>query len=113
MHEVSLCRGMVGLIEDERRRQGFAKVRKIVLEIGMLGHVEPEAMLFCFEAVSRGTVAEGARLVVERVAGAGWCDDCRATVPLAERFAACPFCGGHDVRMTAGDELRVRELEVE
>ena len=62
MHEVSLCRGVLDVVEDERRRQDFAKVRKIVLEIGVLGHVEPEAMLFCFDAVSRGTVAEGATI---------------------------------------------------
>jgi hydrogenase nickel incorporation protein HypA/HybF len=113
MHEMSLCEGVVGLVEDEARKGGFSKVRSIVLEIGMLGHVEPEAMTFCFDAVSRGTVAEGARLVIERPPGAGWCLDCAKTVPLAERFGACPECGRHHVQMTAGDELRVRELEVE
>ena len=90
-----------------------AAPRPIVLEIGLLGHVEPEAMAFCFEAVSRGTLAEGARLDIIRVAGQGWCLDCGKTVPLAERFGACPECGQHHVQMTAGDELRVRELEVE
>ena len=35
------------------------------------------------------------------------------TVPLEERFAACPLCGSAPVRMTAGDELRVAEMEVE
>lgn len=70
-------------------------------------------MLFCFDAVSRGTIAEGARLVIERTPGAGWCLDCGKTVPLKERFGACPDCGQHHVQMTSGDELRVRELEVE
>jgi hydrogenase nickel incorporation protein HypA/HybF len=113
MHEMSLCEGVVGLVEDEARKSAFTKVRSIVLEIGVLGHVEPEAMLFCFDAVSRGTIAEGAKLVIERLPGAGWCLDCEKTVPLAERFGACPECGRHHVQMTSGDELRVRELEVE
>jgi len=113
MHEMALCEGVVGLIEDEAARQAFRRVRTIVLEIGVLGHVAPEAMEFCFEAVSRGTLAEGATLVIERTPGAGWCLDCEKTVPLAERFGACPECGRHHVQMTAGDELRVRELEVE
>jgi hydrogenase nickel incorporation protein HypA/HybF len=79
----------------------------------MLGHVEPEAMLFCFEAMSRGTIADGARLIVERIPGAGWCAACEKTVALEDRFGACPHCGQLRVRMTSGDELRVREMEVE
>ena len=112
MHEMSLCEGVVELVEEEARKGGFSRVRAVVLELGVLGHVEPEAMLFCFEAVSRGTIAEGARLEIERIAGAGWCLDCGRTVPLRERFGACPDCGRHHVQMTAGDELRVKELEV-
>lgn len=112
MHEMALAEGVVDLVAEEARRQGFTHIKAIVLEIGMLSHVAPEAMLFCFDAVSRDTIAEGATLIIERVAGAGWCLDCAKTVPLKERFGACPECGRHHVQMTAGDEMKVRELEV-
>ena len=59
-----------------------------------------------------GTAAEGAALDIEDVEGAGWCPDCGKTVPLDERFGPCPECGGYKVRMTAGDEMKIRELEV-
>ncbi|RAI43095.1 hydrogenase maturation nickel metallochaperone HypA [Rhodoplanes roseus] len=113
MHEMSLSAGVIALVEDAARRERFSHARVVVLELGELGHVEPEAMLFCFDAVSRGTVAEGARLDIVRVPGAGWCLDCAKTVALTERFGACPDCGRRHVQMTAGDELRVRELEVD
>ena len=113
MHEMSLCEGVIELVEEEARKGGFAKVRTVVLELGALGSVEPDAMEFCFDAVSRGTVADGARLVIETVPGAGWCLDCAKTVPIEERFGACPECGQYHVQMTAGAELRVKELEVE
>lgn len=113
MHEVSLCEGVVGLIEDEAARQRFRRVKSIVLEIGELSHVEGQAMEFCFDAVSHGTVAEGARLDIVTVAGVGWCPDCQASLPMIERYGACPRCGGSRLRITAGDELRVLEMEVE
>lgn len=113
MHEVALCQGVIGLIEDAASRHAFTRVRAVVLEIGLLGHVAPEAMAFCFDAVSRGTRAEGARLVIERIAGAGTCPDCRQTVRMVDRFAACPQCGGRRVQLTQGEEMRVREMEVE
>jgi hydrogenase nickel incorporation protein HypA/HybF len=113
MHEMSLVESVVALVEDERRKQDFARVRVIRLKLGALGHAEPEALRFCFDAVASGTIAEGARLEIETVPGEGWCSRCRCIVPLVERFAACPACGSAEVRMTAGDELRLAEMEVD
>jgi len=113
MHEMALCESVLGLIEEAARRERFSRVRTVVLALGALGHVAPEAMAFCFEAVSRGTIAEGATLKIERIPGRGWCPDCAREVPLDERFAACPECGGGHVTMTGGDDMRLRELEVE
>lgn len=113
MHEMALSESVIEIIDDAARRQGFARVTVVVLEIGALSHVEPQAMQFCFEAVSRDSRAAGARLEIIRTPGRGWCLDCAATVALSERFGPCPTCGAHHVQMTAGDELRVKELEVE
>jgi hydrogenase nickel incorporation protein HypA/HybF len=113
VHEISLVESIVELIEEERRKHVFSRVCMIRLSIGALGHAEPEALRFCFDAVTTGTIVHGARLEIETVAGEGWCYGCRQTVPIEERFAACPVCGIAQVRMTAGDELRVTEMEVE
>ncbi len=113
MHEVSLVENIVALIEDERRKQDFIRVRIIRLQLGTLGHAEPEALRFCFDAVTRGTIAEGARLEIEMVAGQGWCSLCRCTIELDDWFAACPSCGSAGLRVTGGGELRLAELEVE
>lgn len=113
MHEMSLCQGIVGIIEDAAERQTFARVRSVTLELGRLGHVLPQAMLFCFEAASRGTLADGAELVIRLTDGAAWCFDCEATVPLDSRLSPCPTCGGGRLQVTAGEELRVAEIEVD
>ena len=112
MHEMSLTESVVDILREEATRQGFSRVRTVWLEIGVLSGVEPEAMEFCFDVVTRGTLAEGAQLEIVRMPGRGWCPNCEKTVALAERFGTCPECGGYRVRMTGGDEMRVRELEV-
>jgi hydrogenase nickel incorporation protein HypA/HybF len=112
MHEISLLESVVAIVEDERRKQGFSLVRTIRLTVGVLGHAEPDALRFCFDAVARGTIADGARLEIEMVPGEGLCSVCQQIVPIEDQFADCPLCGAN-VRMTAGDELRVSELEVE
>ncbi|HOG03851.1 MAG TPA: hydrogenase maturation nickel metallochaperone HypA [Accumulibacter sp.] len=113
MHEMSLAMGVLQIVEDAARAQRFRRVRSVLLEIGELSMVEAEAMRFCFDAVSRGTLAEGAALNVVEVAGQGLCFNCNMTVPLAALYDPCPACGGHPVQATGGTEMRVKELEVE
>ncbi len=113
MHEIALTESIVEIVAEEARRQGANRVRVVRLQVGAMAHVEPEALRFCFDAVSRGTVAEGAQLDIRRPPGEGWCLDCGKIVPLEERFGACPKCGRRHVQMTSGDELRIEELEVD
>ena len=112
MHEMALTESLIALVEDAARETGFSRAAAVVVEIGALSHVDPAAIRFCFEAVSRGTIAEGARLDLRHIPGAGWCLDCGKIVPLAERFGACPECGCAHVQMTEGDELRLKEVEI-
>jgi hydrogenase nickel incorporation protein HypA/HybF len=112
VHEMALMESVVEIALEEMTKAGASKLRRIALDIGRLSAVEPEAMRFCFAAVAAGTRAEGAELTIETVEGAGWCRDCGREVALAERFGACPECGGFGVQMTRGGEMRIRELEV-
>lgn len=113
MHEFALAESIVEIVSEEAHKQGFRAVRVLRLQIGALANVEPEALQFCFDAVSSGTVAEGAALDILRTPAQGWCRDCCKTVSLEERFGPCPECGRTYVEMTSGDELRLAELEVE
>ena len=112
MHEMSLAEGVLELIEDAARRQEFSKVKTVWLEIGQLACLEVEAMRFCFEAATRGSVAEGAQLEILTTPGSGWCMQCSATVALPEVCSACPQCGTYQVRVTGGTQMRIKELEV-
>jgi hydrogenase nickel incorporation protein HypA/HybF len=113
MHEMSLAEGVLQLVEDTARRERAHKVKLVVLEIGRLSSVEPEALKFCFEAVTHGSIAHGAALEIVAVPGAGWCMPCAATVNMDELYGACPQCGSHQVQPTSGTEMRVKEIEIE
>jgi hydrogenase nickel incorporation protein HypA/HybF len=113
MHEMSLAEGVLQLVEDTARREQAQRVKLVVLEIGRMSSVEPEALKFCFEAVTRGSLAENAALEIVDVPGAGWCMRCAATVPMEELYGACPQCGSHQVQATGGTEMRVKEIEIE
>jgi hydrogenase nickel incorporation protein HypA/HybF len=55
-----------------------------------------------------GTIAEGARLIVEEVAAAVWCPACDAAQPIDEYFAlVCPVCGTPTANLVSGREFEV------
>lgn len=112
MHEMALAEGVLQVIEDAARTQDFSRVTAVWLEIGELSGVEVEAMKFCFDAVVRDSIADGARLEIVATPGSGWCMECSMAVPMAEVFGECPQCGGHQMQVTGGTEMRVKELEV-
>lgn len=113
MHEMSLAESVLQIIEQAGREQGFTAVKTVWLEIGQLACVEPSAMRFCFDAVMRGSIADQARLEINEIAGQGWCARCARDVPLASLHEGCPYCGKYQLRVTGGDAMRVKELEVE
>ncbi len=113
MHEMSLAESILEIVEDTARKQGFARVKEVRLEIGALSGVEIEALSFCMDVVLNGSVAEGARVELERVPGTGWCMQCGVSVPLDALYDPCPRCGGYQVQATSGTEMRVKDLLVE
>lgn len=112
MHEMSLAEGVLQLLEDAALKQEFSKVTVVWLEIGALSGVEVEAMKFCFDAVTRDSIADGARLEIISLPGTGWCMECASTVPMTEAYGECPQCGSYQLQVTGGTEMRVKELEV-
>jgi hydrogenase nickel incorporation protein HypA/HybF len=112
MHEISLCEDVLVLIEAQSREQRFSKVDTVWLEIGALACVEKDAMRAGFESVSKGSVAEGARLEIIGIEGRALCPRCKREVGIAARFDGCPLCGHYPLDIVAGEELRISELEV-
>lgn len=113
MHELSLCQAIVETLQEQATVHGFASVRRVRLEVGPLAAVAPDAMLFGFDVATRGTLAEGAVLDIITLPMDAWCCSCKKAVDVAERFDPCPLCGDFSVRINGGDELRIKDLEVE
>jgi len=110
MHEMSLAESVLEIVRDCAAREGLTAVREVRLEIGQLSAVEPQALRFCFDAVVRGSLAEGARLEIDEVPGSAWCFECLATVALASRAGECPRCGGTRLLVNGGTDMRVKDF---
>lgn len=110
MHELGLTREIVDICLAHAAGR---RVVAVTLEIGVLSGVVPEAVEFCFDACTHGTLVEGARLEIIRKPASGMCAACGAAVCPSSHYEPCPSCGSCGIVLAEGTEMRVKELEVE
>ncbi len=108
MHELGIAQEIVELA---CARAHGARVKRIVLQIGKLSAVLPEAVRFCFDLCTEGTIAEGAVLEILEPAGVARCRMCGAEVMLYRPFGQCG-CGSSDLEWLSGEELKIQAMEI-
>lgn len=113
MHELSIAQSLLDIIVDESTRNRLSRVSKVRLRIGELAAVVPESLRFCFDLVSRDTVASGATVEIESVAVTARCDGCDFSFDVRDRVFECPRCGEPVLEMLSGRELYVMSIEGE
>ena len=110
MHELGITRNVVAIVGERPQGQ---KVLRVTLEVGRLSGMFPDAIRFCFDVCSKGTPLEGATLQIVDVEGRGHCSACGAEPAMTAPLGRCPVCREPSLRMVAGTELKIKEMEVE
>lgn len=110
MHEMGITQGIIDLCLQHAADK---PIRVVVIEIGKLSGVVPEAIEFCFAACSCDTLAEHARLEIRQTGGRGLCLECGQDQPVERLYDSCRRCGGYALDIISGEEMRVIEIEVD
>jgi len=108
MHELAITESIVSTVSERVRGR---RVTRVVLEIGRLSGVVPDAVRFCFDLCAEGTELAGARLDIVQLSGHARCRACGEEADVDDPLALCA-CGSADLDVRDGQELRIREVEV-
>ncbi len=112
MHEVAIMEAAVQTALATAQESGASRILELRLRVGTLSGVVPEALRFAFDVVCRGTLAEGATLVVDTVPATGWCPDCQAEYACDHYFSECPRCQNFNGQLRHGRELEISSVEI-
>ncbi len=114
MHELGVTQGLLSLVLEEAQKIGAKRILSIDIVIGELSSYVDDSVQFYFDLLSRGTIAEGARLRFHRRKGQALCLDCgfrfEVGLPLPD---GCPSCGSPYLQVSGGREFYVESFEVE
>jgi hydrogenase nickel incorporation protein HypA/HybF len=108
VHELAITESVVDAVTG---RLPDAKITCVHLEIGALSGVVADSVRFCFDLVTEGTNLQGARLEITEPAGRCHCRVCGIEFEADGQFALCP-CGSVEIAIVAGQELRIRSVQV-
>lgn len=115
MHEMALVRNVVGITLEEAERRQAHHVDAVYLRIGKGRDIVVDLFSGLFDHLAKGTVAEGAELVYERVPLITRCNDCGKLYRLDvhdESTWPCPACGSKNYALYSGMEFSVDRIEM-
>lgn len=113
MHEISIARNLLELLNDQQHGETFTRVKRAKVRVGALSGVDGTALRFAFDLITKETCAEGCRLDIESVAPVGKCKSCGDKFEVKKYTFVCPLCYGKDITLLDGDQIVLSEIEVE
>ncbi len=113
MHELSIAVSILEAGQRETALRKGAELRKIAVRVGELAAVDPEALRFSFEMITKDTEFEQVELDLDYIMRTNRCADCAAEFVVKNGDFVCPRCGSSETSFLRGDELEIAYLELE
>lgn len=116
MHELPVTESILKIVLKHAQMNNVQHVVAIHLQVGKLSDLEDEWIQRYFDYLSKGTLAEGAKLKIERMPIVMQCNACSKSF---EADAAklndlvCPNCGGKESTFLSGREYFIKNMEVQ
>lgn len=114
MHELGLVNYVVKQVSKIAEENEAKKVCSVTLEFGEVSGIVPSYLYDYWKWYSKKfPLFEGATLYCETIPAVTWCDDCKKTYPTVTYGKTCPRCGGGNTWLQQGNEMNIKQIEVE
>jgi hydrogenase nickel incorporation protein HypA/HybF len=116
MHELPITESILKIVLSYAEKNDVRHVMAVHLQIGKLSDLEDDWLQRYFDYLSKGTVAQGAKLRIERTPIIFQCNTCATSYEVEITDigeAVCPGCGKKDSKMISGREYYIKNMEVQ
>jgi hydrogenase nickel incorporation protein HypA/HybF len=111
MHEAGIAQAALGHIVEQSRIHGRGRATRVVLRIGALSGVDPEALRFALEAILPDSPVAGACVEFELVSALARCPVCRTEFQPGASLFECPACKALGATVVQGRELDLVRID--
>jgi hydrogenase nickel incorporation protein HypA/HybF len=110
MHELSVLKEMIHMVEAAVSGQGVSEVVSIVLQVGELSSIYPDYLRELYPMAAYNTSLEGSTLEVQVIEGKALCHDCNRVFGVVKHDGHCPNCGVRNYEIVGGTEFILKEI---
>lgn len=114
VHEMGIVDGVLTSAVSAAEDAGATRIVSVQVDAGILTGVVADAMQFAWEALTPGTMAEGALLEIRFIEASSRCMECGHEF-VHDRFggARCPACDSALVALLTGRELKIASIDID
>lgn len=109
---MSVCQALLMQVATIARQRGATTVVSITVEVGPLSGVDSAQLQLAFAVMRVGSRSAAAALVIAQATVEVRCLVCGAESETPVNRLVCGTCGGFRTQVIAGDELRLRQVEL-
>lgn len=113
MHEISVMQNILNKVKEIALENKADKVKKIAIQIGQMTCIDAENLLFVFEVMKKGSIAEEAEMVVSKLPVKAKCQDCGNEFAVENLIFLCDNCGSKKAKIIQGEEIILEKMEIE
>jgi len=112
MHEFSITKSIVGILERVGNENKADRITKVNLELSPVASIEPESVKFYYGYLTENNaMLKGAELIFEKSEIDIRCLDCKKTFRQKQFKPVCPECGGSRIVMKEIDDIKIISVE--
>ena len=113
MHELAVTENLLEIAIRHGKTAGARRISNVYIVIGQLSSIVDDSVQFYWDIISKGTVAEGAKLHFHRKSIVLFCMKCaHQFTPIGEDLT-CPNCGSNQIKVISGEEFYLEAIDVE
>ena len=114
MHELGIVFNITKQIEEIAKENKVKSVTSLTIEVGEVSTVVPEYFSDCFEWAKKKTeYLQNCKLNLVVLSALSYCEDCKQTFPTVANGKKCPHCGSEHTYLVSGNEVKMKQIEVE
>ncbi|MFH1560857.1 MAG: hydrogenase maturation nickel metallochaperone HypA [Chloroflexota bacterium] len=113
MHEWPIAREILEKALAEADSHRGKRIGNIRLSLVETSHIDSSSLRLAIEALSKGTIAEGAQVEIESVHQIARCLECGATLHVSEEKPVCLGCGASKLEILAEGECFLESLDMD
>ncbi len=114
IHELAITESLLEIVLKHAEENGADKIVSVQLQVGEIRDITEEWVQRYFDYLSKGTMAEGAKIMIRTIPVTFRCENCAHlfSADIRKGDPACPLCSGHRGQVTGGNEFLIESIGV-